>query len=454
MNFTINDPVYSVGSLTRELKDLVENRYRFIKVQGEISGLKIPFSGHSYFTLKDESAQIRAVLFKGSSRYLEQDINDGQKVVCHGRLSIYEPRGDYQLIVDSVDFQGAGLLQQRFERLKNKLAGEGLFSAERKKQIVKYPKEIVILTTPTGAAIHDFLKVWRKRNFPTNITIFPVRVQGNEAANEIANALLTINRECPGADLVLLCRGGGSLEDLWPFNEETLARAIARSTLPVVSAIGHEVDFTISDFCADLRAATPTAAAELLIPDSSHLKEQINRLKKKLSTSIYTLIEQNQRVVNQNRRLLGDLDFLFTNISLRLDHATDKLQNVMSRRLQKEQLRCNELGAKLHQHSPEARLTLQQQRLAFVFEKLHFQIERTLDERHAKLANQAALLDAVSPLATLARGYSVASKIDPVKGKKNILHSSDELQKGDQVEVRLHKGKFECEVSKVLLHGK
>lgn len=454
MNFTANYPVYSVGSLTRELKDLVENRYRFIKVRGEISGLKTPFSGHSYFTLKDESAQIRAVLFKGSSRYLEQDIKDGQKVVCHGRLSIYEPRGDYQLIVDSVDFQGAGLLQQRFERLKNTLAGEGLFSAERKKQIVKYPKEIIILTTPTGAAIHDFLKIWRKRNFPTNITILPVRVQGNEAANEIASALLTVNREYSYVDLIVLCRGGGSLEDLWPFNEEILARAIARSTLPVVSAIGHEVDFTISDFCADLRAATPTAAAELLIPDSSYLKDQINRFKEKLSTSMYTLIEQNQRQVAQNRRLLGDLDFLFTNVSLRLDHVTDKLQNVMSRRMQKEQLRCNEISVKLHQSSPEAQLTLQQQRLAFVFEKLHFQIERTLDKWDAKLGNQSALLDAVSPLATLARGYSVASRIDPVSRSKYILHSSDELQKGDQVEIRLHKGKVECEVSKVLLLGK
>jgi len=454
MNFIENHPVYTVGSLTRELKNLVENKYRFIKVQGEISGLKTPFSGHSYFTLKDESAQIKSVLFKGSSRYLAQDLKDGQKVVCHGRLSIYEPRGDYQLIVDSVDFQGAGFLQQRFEKLKNKLAQEGLFSAERKKQIVKYPKEIVILTTPTGAAIHDFLKIWRQRNFPTNITIFPVRVQGSEAASEITNALTTVNREYSSVDLVVLCRGGGSLEDLWPFNEESLARAIARSAVPVISAIGHEVDFTISDFCADLRTATPTAAAEMLIPDCSHLKEQVNRFKDRLSTSIYTLIEKNQVCINQNRRLLGDLDFLFTNVSLRLDHATDRLQNVMSKRLQKEQIRSNALIAKLHNNSPDVRLTLQQQRLTFVAEKLHFHLRRSLNEWDEKLGRQAALLDAVSPLATLARGYSVASKIDPAGRSKNILHRSDELQKGDQVEVRLHKGKFECEVRKVLLHRK
>jgi len=453
MNFTSNDTVYTVGSLTRELKNLVENKYRFVRVQGEISGLKRPFSGHAYFTLKDESAQLKAVLFKGSARYLEQDIADGQQVVCHGRLSIYEPRGDYQLIVDSVDFQGAGLLQQRFEKLKSKLAQEGLFSAERKKSLPKFPKEIVILTSPSGAAVHDFLKIWRKRAFPTNITIFPVRVQGAEAAGEIATALMTVNREYPECDIVVLCRGGGSLEDLWPFNEEILARAIARSNLPVVSAIGHEVDFTISDFCADMRAATPTAAAEALIPDISVLKEQIQRFKNVLSGSVNTLIDSNQYSVNQNRRLLGDLDFLFTNVSLRLDHATDRLLNGMSTRLEKEQGRSNALATKLQNNSPVARLRLQQQRLTFVAEKLHFHLQRSFDDWQAKLGSHAALLDAVSPLATLARGYSISSRIATVNGKKSVIHRSDELQRGDQVEVRLHKGKIECEVSKVLLDG-
>ncbi len=454
MNFTTNDPVYTVGSLTRELKNLVENKYRFIKVQGEISSLKVPFSGHSYFTLKDESAQLKAVLFKGSARYIEQDLSDGQKVVCHGRLSIYEPRGDYQLIVDSVDFQGAGLLQQRFEKLKNKLAQEGLFSAERKKELTKFPKEIVILTSPSGAAIHDFLKIWRNRAYPANITILPVRVQGNEAAQEISNALMTVNRLYPDTDFVVLCRGGGSLEDLWAFNEEILARAIARSNVPVVSAIGHEVDFTIADFCADFRAATPTAAAEALIPDLSILKEKVKRFKNSLSGSIHGLIEDNQYRINQNRRLLGDLDFLFTNVSLRLDHATDKLQNVISKRLEHEQIRSDALAAKLQNNSPQSRLILQGQRLTFITEKLHLHLKRSLDEWDARLGRQAALLDAVSPLATLARGYSISSRIDPVSEKRSVLHRSNELKRGDQVEVRLHQGKFECEVSKVLLHRK
>ena len=263
--------VYSVSALTRELKNLVESKYRFIQVQGEVSNLKRPYSGHSYFTLKDDRAQLRAVLFKGNSRYLQKPIEDGQQVICHGRISIYEPRGDYQLIVDTVDFQGSGLLQVKFEELKKKLAAEGLFDPDKKQPVQKFPREIVLVTSPTGAAVHDFLKIWRKRDVPCNILLFPVRVQGSGAADEISQAITTVNKHFPQVDCIVMCRGGGSLEDLWAFNEEVVARSIAESRLPVVSAIGHEIDFTISDFCADIRAATPTAAAEQLIPDRRQL---------------------------------------------------------------------------------------------------------------------------------------------------------------------------------------
>lgn len=446
MIFNTNEPLYSVSSLTRELKNLVEKKYRFIRVQGEISNLKRPFSGHAYFTLKDSKAQLRSVLFKGTARYLEQNIEDGQQVVCHGRISIYEPRGDYQLIVDSIDFQGAGLLQKRFETLKNKLSEEGLFSAERKKELPQFPEEIVILTSPSGAAIHDFLKIWRQRDFPTHVTILPVRVQGTEAAAEIANALTTVNREFPQCDLVLLCRGGGSLEDLWPFNEEVLARAIARSTLPVVSAIGHEVDFTISDFCADFRAATPTAAAEALIPDANSLKKQINRLQYSMGNIIRTLIADYEYRVKQNRRLLGDMDFLFTNSFLRLDHATRRLHSIMQARLETERLRCDELLTRLQNCSPMAKLKIQQQRLDFASEKLLFLFTKSMESKETQLSRQVALLDAVSPLATLARGYSISSKIDPISGKKTVLQDSAQTEAGDKLEIRLHKGKLYCKV--------
>ena len=448
MILNTNDPIYSVSSLTRELKNLVEKKYRFIRVQGEISSLKRPFSGHAYFTLKDSKAQLKSVLFKGAARYLEQNIEDGQQVVCHGRISIYEPRGDYQLIVDSVDFHGAGLLQQRFEKLKNKLSEEGLFSADRKKELPQFPREIVILTSPSGAAIHDFLKIWRQRGFPTKISIFPVRVQGADAATEIANALTTVNRELSQCDMVVLCRGGGSLEDLWAFNEEVLARAIARSRLPVVSAIGHEVDFTISDFCADFRAATPTAAAEALIPDAVILRRQMDRFQNSMTNSIHNLIEDYEYRVKQNRRLLGDMDSLFINGSLRLDHATQKLHKIMQNRLETEHTRCNDLLTRLQNCSPMVKLKIQQQRLNFVSEKLLFLFSKSMENRETQLGRQAALLDAVSPLATLARGYSISSRIDPKSGRKTVLQDSTHAKAGDKLEIRLHKGELHCEVLK------
>jgi len=446
MNFDITQQVYSVSSLTRELKNLVESKYRFIQVQGEISSLKRAYSGHAYFTLKDDSAQLKSVLFKGTARYLEKAIEDGQQVICHGRISIYEPRGDYQLIVDSVDFQGAGLLQQRFEKLKKKLEAEGLFATERKKKLTPFPKEIVILTSPTGAAIHDFLNIWRKRGFPTQITLFPVRVQGNGAAAEIANALTTVNREFPGSDMIVLCRGGGSLEDLWAFNEEVLARAIGRSKLPVVSAVGHEVDFSISDFCADFRAATPTAAAEALIPDALLLQRQVNHFQQSLTTSLLDTIENYQYQVNQNRRLLGDMDSIFTNTTLRLDHVTQKLHKVILAQLEREQLRCKEQFVRLQNNSPVTKLKIQKQRLDHYHEKLLFLFSKSMEKRETQLGQHAALLDAVSPLATLARGYSISSKIDSKSGKKTLLRDSVQVQQGDRIELRLHKGTFDCEV--------
>ncbi|MCF8056352.1 MAG: exodeoxyribonuclease VII large subunit [Desulfocapsa sp.] len=441
--------VYSVTTLTKELKNLVESKYRFIQVLGEISNLKRPYSGHAYFTLKDDRAQLRAVLFKGSSRYLEKPLEDGQQVICHGRISIYEPRGDYQLIVDSVDFQGSGLLQLRFEKLKKQLAAEGLFNPEKKQEIQGYPKEIVLITSPTGAAVHDFLKIWRQRDYPCNIKIFPVRVQGNEAAEEIGRAIVTVNNQLPDIDCIVLCRGGGSLEDLWPFNEESLARSIAGSRLPVVSAIGHEIDFTISDFCADLRAATPTAAAELLLPNGKQIREQTARLQAALIDRISSKLHFLQQQVNQNRRLLGDMNFLFTNISLRLDHAFYNFYSVMKKRLHREQSRCEDLFSRLHYNSPVARVQMQEQHLQFATEKLLYLARKTISDKENDFGRQVALLDAISPLATLARGYSISSKIDPKSGRKTLLRDSEQVKKEDRVELRLHKGRIECEVLEV-----
>ncbi|MBU1456079.1 MAG: exodeoxyribonuclease VII large subunit [Proteobacteria bacterium] len=449
MIITEHSVVYSVSSLTRELKNLVESKFRFIRVQGEISNLKRPFSGHSYFTLKDEGAQLRAVLFKGQLHYLEKDIEDGQQVICHGRISVYEPRGDYQIIVDTIDFQGSGLLQLRFEKLKKLLAAEGLFARETKQAIPSFPKEVVLITSPSGAAVHDFLKVWRKRGFPANIKVFPVRVQGAGAAEEIAAALDTVNLEMETADIIVLCRGGGSLEDLWAFNEEILARAIAASRLPVVSAIGHEVDFTISDFCADLRAATPTAAAEHIFPDVMELKKQISHLLEKMAYTVSDRLDAYEQRINQNRRLLGDMKFLFTHGTLRLDHAYVSLCATMRQKLEKRQAQCEELAFRLHSHSPAARVLIQEQRLHFATEKLLYLFRQNLDNKKMALGRQAALLDAVSPLATLARGYAIASRLDPVTGKATLIRESRQVVKDDRIEIRLHRGKLECGVIEI-----
>ncbi len=442
--------VYSVSSLTRELKSLVELKYRFIQVQGEVSNLKIPFSGHAYFTLKDEGAQLKAVLFKGQARYLDKVIQDGQEILCYGRLSVYEPRGDYQIIVDSINFQGSGLLQQRFDELKRRLATEGLFDQTSKKDLPAFPREVVLITSPSGAAVHDFLKSWRNRAFPSNISIFPVRVQGENSGAEIAEAITTVGRALPDTDIIVLCRGGGSLEDLWAFNEEIVARAIARASIPIVSAVGHEIDFSISDFCADLRAATPTAAAEIIFPDRNELKEGIRYLQRGLTNSIRERIDQYQGRIDQNRRLLGDMNFLFTNSALRLDHAGLRLHAVMKKRMENCIARCREISTRLQNTSPVTKVQMQEQRLNFVTEKLGYLLQHSLGEKETMLKQQATLLDSVSPLRTMERGYSITSRIYPRTGRKTLIRDSRHLKKDDLLEIRLHKGTVKCGVIETL----
>lgn len=242
--------IFSVSELTSSIKSMLEGRFPFISVAGEISNLRRPASGHLYFTLKDDRAQIKTVLFKTQQRYLEKTPRDGQMVVCQGRLTVYEPRGDYQLIVDAMDFHGAGALQLAFEQLKKKLAAEGLFDQEDKKPLPALPRHITLVTSPTGAAVHDFIRIAQSRYPQIRIAVFPVAVQGDAAAGEIQEAILEINNQMH-TDIIVLCRGGGSIEDLWAFNDEQLAREIRYSNIPVVSAVGHEIDFTIADFAAD-----------------------------------------------------------------------------------------------------------------------------------------------------------------------------------------------------------
>lgn len=442
-------PIVTVSQISRSIRNLLEGEFRFVRVSGEISNLSRPFSGHSYFTLKDEGAQLRAVLFKGQQRFLAKDVRDGQQVVCHGRISVYEPRGDYQLIVDTIDFQGVGLLQLQFEELKKRLAAEGLFDEERKKAIPQFPGKITLITSPTGAAIHDFLKIWRKRGWGATIQIFPVRVQGREAAEEIAGAIARVNKELD-SDIIVLCRGGGSLEDLWAFNEECVARAIAGSSVPVVSAVGHEVDFTIADFMADLRAPTPTGAAEQIIPDLRILLRQILICKKQLATLLLQKIEGYSRQVSQSRRLLGDLGMTLSHFTLQIDHTTSRLTHSMERLLQKQTLDFERVMARLQHQSPVNRMTIQRQRLRHATEKLTQGVQALLKQKSAAFSAQAALLDTVSPLATLARGYAIVRRKKTEKKQEEIITRSSQVHPGEQIEILLHSGRLECGINRVI----
>ena len=269
--------IYTVTALTREVRDRLETYFSLVWVSGEVSNLRQPLSGHYYFTLKDAGAQLKAVLFKGSHQHMRFKPQEGKQFMCRGRLTVYEPRGEYQLVVDYLEPLGQGALAQAFEVLKTRLRDEGLFAPELKKPLPFLPRKIALVTSPTGAAVRDFLRLLGQRFPNVEVLIYPVKVQGAEAAGEITQALDDL-AGYPGVEVIVLARGGGSLEDLWPFNEEVVARAIHRCPIPVVSAVGHEVDFTIADFVADKRAPTPSAAVELVVPDRGELHRRLARL--------------------------------------------------------------------------------------------------------------------------------------------------------------------------------
>ncbi len=440
--------IFTVSQISRSIRNLLEGEFCFVRVSGEISNLSRPYSGHSYFTLKDAGAQLRSVLFKGQQRYLAKELRDGQQVVCHGRISVYEPRGDYQLIVDSIDFHGAGLLQLQFEALKKRLADEGLFEAGRKKTLPKFPRKIVVVTSPSGAAIHDFLKIWKNRGWGARIQIFAVRVLGTGAAEEIAEAIVRVNAHFD-AELIVLCRGGGSLEDLWAFNEECLARAIVASTIPIVSAIGHEVDFTIADFCADLRAPTPTGAAEQIFPDAFFWQQQVFSCKQQLIRLIFHTLDDYSRQVMQNRRLLGNLDMTLSHLSLQVDHASSRSMHCMERALQRQSFKLAQISARFQSQSPLTRLTLQAQQLHHISQTMIQRMQGLLYRKSATFSVHAARLESVSPLATLARGYAIVRKKKEGRKGDEIVMTSSQVNAGDQIEVLLHDGSLECDVSTV-----
>ncbi|MEW6593767.1 MAG: exodeoxyribonuclease VII large subunit [Thermodesulfobacteriota bacterium] len=436
--------IQTVSELTHSIRGLLETTFPFVTVTGEISNLRHPSSGHLYFTLKDSDAQIRAVLFKPQRRYVACTPGDGLAVLCRGRLSVYEPRGEYQLIVDYLDTKGAGALRIAFEQLKARLAAEGLFDPTRKKRLPFLPGKIALITSPQGAAVVDFLRMAHNRFPGVPIEIHPVRVQGEGAAGEIAQAIDEANRRRT-SEVIVLCRGGGSSEDLWAFNEEMVARAIARSGLPVVSAVGHEVDVTIADLVADARAATPTAAAELVLPDGRLLRRKATDCAARLTNAVQRQVALSRRQVATCQRLLGDPTLMVAHFLLRLDHARETTGRATELRLHRNRSAVRELVGRLMRNDPRQRLASAHSRALECRERLSLLIHHQLERKHGLLARDAGRLDAVSPLAVLGRGYAVVRTADA----GTVIRSASQTAVGEGVQVTLHHGSLECTVTAV-----
>ena len=436
--------IYTVTSLTREIRERLETHFSLIWVSGEVSNLRQPLSGHYYFTLKDAGAQLRAVMFKGDHLHLRFKPQEGGQVLCRGRLTVYEPRGDYQLIVDYLEPLGLGALAQAFEALKTKLAAEGLFAAELKKPLPFLPRRVALVTSPTGAAVRDFLRLLKGRFPSLEVLIYPVKVQGPEAAGEIAAALDDL-AAYPGVEVIVLARGGGSLEDLWPFNEEVVARAIHRCPIPVVSAVGHEVDFTIADFVADLRAPTPSAAVELVVPDQAELNRRLERRAAALRQSVKRHLEAQRRHLLLMSRRLPDLRRTLITLRLRLDERGESLARRLGRLLQGQRQHLRLDSSRLYLLSPRRSLMLTRQRLDRAGELLWacWQRGRREDRRHLEYLESH--LTQLNPLAILERGYAVATRLP----EDTVIREAAQVPLGGKVRVRVARGRLDCEVLEV-----
>lgn len=437
--------IQSVSEINLSIRKLIENRFNFVRIRGEISNVKQPISGHTYFNLKDEKSQLSAVLFKNQKRWLSQDLKDGQQIICDGRIGVYEPRGHYQLIIDTIDFDGTGHLQIRFEHLKQRLRAEGLFDTTIKKPLPESVDKIVLITSPSGAAIHDFLSICRKKKADTLIQILPVRVQGEGSSVEIIRAIDTAHSLEP--DVIVLCRGGGSIEDLWAFNEEALARSIYAASIPIVSGVGHETDFTIADFCCDIRAATPTAAAEILIPDRQLNAEKINTLLFRIKRCLAYYFDQYANRLDHANHVFSAFDHAFSRHTLTVDSLLSRLNNSLAITLEKKHGLFSEAGSRLLRLSPEHRIELQQKQLKHIQDTLSQLMHHRLENKQSAFSKTTAVLDSLSPLATLARGYSIVSgKAADSRASGNIVTSIDQVAEGEEVDIKLHHGQLKCEV--------
>lgn len=440
--------ILSVSQLTTLIKGVLEENFEHVWVEGEVSNVAQPGSGHLYFTLKDSTAQLRAVMFRTAARALRFQPKDGIRVLVRGRLTLFEPRGEYQLLVEYLEPQGVGALQLAFSQLKERLAREGLFDSEHKKDLPVLPQRIGVVTSATGAAIRDILHVLDRRYFNLEIYIIPVRVQGEGAAAEIAAAINDFNRHHP-VDVLIVGRGGGSIEDLWAFNEEIVARAIYNSKIPVISAVGHEIDFTIADFVADLRAPTPSAAAELVIRSKKELVAEVTALSQRLFQSLnHNMVrargslQASIAALKDPARLVGHLVQRIDDLSIRLGHA------IIARQKESQSLFSLYYG-KFLLKSPLAELERRRESIISLLKHCETQMLRSLERAQEMTAVESAKLLALSPLSTLARGYGVIRKLTD----KEMVKSIAQLSEGERLELILHDGRAVGVVEKVLDSG-
>jgi exodeoxyribonuclease VII large subunit len=437
--------VYTVSDLTARIRDLLARNFTDITVRGEISNCRAASSGHYYFTLKDERAQVKCVLFKQQQRGMKFRPEDGIQVIVRGSVSVYEARGEYQIYVESLEPAGRGALQLAFEQLKKRLEEEGLFEAGRKKPLPLLPSRIGLVTSPAGAAVRDVLRILRRRFPNVHLTLYPVRVQGDGAAMEIARALEYFGKGRLPVDVILLVRGGGSLEDLWSFNEEALARAIAGCAMPVISGVGHETDFTIADFVADVRASTPSAAAELVVQTRREFDKHVYDLRARMEGAIrYRLLELSRRVhaLAARRGFRRPLDLLRQQRQ-RADELTGRLTQGLRGRLELARKRVHAARLKVASfdfHARIARLHLQLHRLERALVVREERLLRMKKERWERLSLQ---LQERSPLKVLERGYAIATD-----AAGNVIRDSAQVQIGDAVKIQLHHGRLTTEVHK------
>ncbi|MEK7395914.1 MAG: exodeoxyribonuclease VII large subunit [Candidatus Poribacteria bacterium] len=439
--------IYKVGELTRMIKSILEESpLSDVWVEGEVSGLSRPFSGHLYFKLKDKDSQIDCVIYKGMAERLRFLPENGISVILWGKITVYEPRGAYQIIGYKVEPLGLGALQLAFEQLKQRLDAEGLFDAEHKKPIPFLPKKIGVITSATGAAIRDILTIIRRRFNNVHILIHPVAVQGEGSAKEIAQAIENMNK-IADIDVLIIGRGGGSVEDLWSFNEEVVARSIYASDIPIISAVGHEIDFTISDFVADIRAATPSSAAEIVIPNKADLVKTLEILKSRLYLSVTTRIEQEQRRLEAHQRRMASSDVrnMISSYQQNIDFFLQRAYDVISKKIEQKRRIVLEYQSKFLYAGVPTMASDARNQVNNLTQRLTNLIHQIIEEKSKHFNIGIAKLDALSPLSILKRGYSLCRK--PLN-RETVRNTSD-VSIGDNVVVTLIDGEIVCNVEDI-----